>query len=231
MATAWQSLEEAAITLGISLRTLHRRIAKNELQTRLESGRREVLVTAPDMPMTMAAESSDTSATPNPSENDEIETTVLALHEDRLRRTDLAILAYQQSVTQVAADARRAHFHSRLGWSVAAVLVVALFLAATWATHSVTKAQADVAHMTQTVRQLSDSADAKAKEAEQLRQSAEAARVAAAKAEGQLDAAHQRIDQLTHEQEALQAKFTVAATPATQPSNASATTQPVAATR
>ena len=147
-------------------------------------------------------------------------------------------MAYQQSVTQVAADARRAHFHSRLGWSVAAILIVALFLAATWATHSVTKAQADVAHMTQAVRQLSDTADAKSREAEQLRQAAEAARLAAAKAEGQLDAAHQQIDQLSREHEVLQARFTVAAvapapsaTPATQPSNPSATTQPIAATR
>src|SRR3954462_9300163 len=48
MAYAWQSVEEAAVTLGISTRTLHRRISKGEVETRLESGRREVLVCLPD---------------------------------------------------------------------------------------------------------------------------------------------------------------------------------------
>src|SRR3954463_10583733 len=43
MAYAWQSVEEAAVTLGISTRTLHRRISKGEVETRLENGRREVL--------------------------------------------------------------------------------------------------------------------------------------------------------------------------------------------
>ena len=48
MAYAWQSVEEAAVTLGISTRTLHRRISKGEVETRLEDGRREVLVCLPD---------------------------------------------------------------------------------------------------------------------------------------------------------------------------------------
>src|SRR6476646_10462016 len=48
MAYAWQSVEEAAVTLGVSTRTLHRRISKGEVETRLETGRREVLVCLPD---------------------------------------------------------------------------------------------------------------------------------------------------------------------------------------
>ena len=36
------------MTLGISTRTLHRRISKGEVETRLENGRREVLVCLPD---------------------------------------------------------------------------------------------------------------------------------------------------------------------------------------
>ena len=48
MAYAWQSVEEAAVTLGVSSRTLHRRISKGEVETRLEDGRREVLVCLPD---------------------------------------------------------------------------------------------------------------------------------------------------------------------------------------
>src|SRR3954468_20809240 len=48
MAYEWQSVEEAAVTLGVSTRTLHRRISKGEVETRLEDGRREVLVCLPD---------------------------------------------------------------------------------------------------------------------------------------------------------------------------------------
>src|SRR6185295_6265709 len=48
MASAWQSVEEAALTLGISSRTLHRRMARGEFEMRLENGRREVLVVIPE---------------------------------------------------------------------------------------------------------------------------------------------------------------------------------------
>src|SRR5688500_2027936 len=82
MAEAWQTLEEAALTLGISSRTLHRRLARGEFQTRMESGRREVLVVieerdpsldrlaaagrfaAAASTFTPSSDASDTSATP-----------------------------------------------------------------------------------------------------------------------------------------------------------------------
>src|SRR5437867_3437784 len=140
MASAWQTLEEAALTLGISSRTLHRRLARGEFDTRLENGRREVLVVVneeavgfatpqagdtpgePEMPVADVidmADMSDTSDAPAGELSDEIQTTMLALHEDRIRRTDLAIMAYQQSVTVTAADARRPHRKARLACSVA----------------------------------------------------------------------------------------------------------------
>src|SRR5438105_2063726 len=107
MATAWQTLEEAALTLGISSRTLHRRLGKGEFPTRLENGRREVLVSIADMPEPAASPTpSADPESPVSHSSDMSESTVLALHEDRIRRTDLAVMAYQQSVTTAAADAR-----------------------------------------------------------------------------------------------------------------------------
>src|SRR5205823_4443604 len=148
MATACQTLEEAALTLGISSRTLHRRISRGEFQTRLENNRREVLVSiaepelppesAPSEEMSGETGGADMSFTyEQPAEDPsagaaDIQTTMLALHEDRIRRTDLAIMAYQQSVTVSAADARRAHFASRLAWGATATVTTALFLAITW---------------------------------------------------------------------------------------------------
>ncbi len=251
MATAWQTLEEAALTLGISSRTLHRKIVKGKYQSRLENGRREVLVSIEEpqfAPETQVSDDSadmadisavlDSHSTEAHSESpqdmsDDIGSTMLALHEDRIRRTDLAIMAYQQSVNVTAANARRTHRNARLAWSVAGGLAIATFLAAIWATHSVTQAQGEVTRLTTAVRQLSDTSDAKTREADKFRVDAETAKLAAAKMEGQLDAAKSRIDQLTAEQTALQSKVAIqvaapilasSITPAaTQP----ATTQPI----
>jgi outer membrane murein-binding lipoprotein Lpp len=259
MATAWQTLEEAALTLGISSRTLSRRMARGEFETRMENGRREVLISitepelapkaelsgsASDSVSDTATDMSDTTDNADQpqfieSQSDDVGHTMLALHEDRIRRTDLAIMAYQQSVNVIAADARRTHRNARLAWSLAGGLAAITFVASIWATHSVTQAQAEVGHLNTVVRQLSDTSDSKSRDVEKLRTDAEAARLATAKAEGRLEAAKTRIDQLTLEQAALQSKVAVASVtaapilassvtiPATQP----ATTQPLTTAR
>jgi hypothetical protein len=256
MASAWQSLEEAALTLGISSRTLHRRLARNEFETRLENGRREVLVVIPESPMPAgmpltdmpadtvsdvsveafpeasaeyetATDTSDMSATSDisaeatPELSDEIQTTMLALHEDRIRRTDLAIMAYQQSVNVTAADARRAHRNSRVAIGVAGGMVTAMFFVALWATHSVTRAKGDVEHLNQVVRQLSDTADTRAREIEKLRSENQDARVAAARVEGELSAVTDRATAAKTQA----AEGAAPASASTQP--VSASTQPV----
>jgi outer membrane murein-binding lipoprotein Lpp len=258
MAEAWQTLEEAALTLGISSRTLHRRLARGEFQTRMANGRREVFViveprdpsldrlaaagnrAAPSANASAAA--SDTTDTPADDINtfphddyndgiespaDQIQQTMLALHEDRIRRTDLAIMAYQQSVTVAAADARRAITRSRVAWGMAALLTVTLSLGGMWATHRLTQASGQVSHLSDNVRQLSEVVEVKTGEIIELRQDAQTAKVAAARAEGELAAAKRQVEQLT---EAQQAAATAAARlsaqvaahtsekPATQPS-------------
>src|SRR5688500_12652229 len=100
MASAWQTLEEAALTLGISSRTLHRRLAKGEFQPRLENGRREVLVTiaetqvaeesAPVDVMDARSDVADVMGAGGTELTAEVTSTMLMLHEDRVRRTDLA---------------------------------------------------------------------------------------------------------------------------------------------
>ena len=249
MATAWQSLEEAALTLGISSRTLHRRLARGELQSRMDAGRREVLVVitnpqpAPEM---MAAaqvadtpdDMTDTSATSSDhasyaaddygsaidSVSEEVQQTMLALHEDRLRRTDLAIMAYQQSVNVTAADARRAVARSRIAWGVAGGLTVMAFLAGTWATHSVTKAKAEVSHLSANVRQLSEAVDTKSRETKELQQESQVAKVAAARAEGELAAAKRQVEQLVAANQAAEARLSAHRVMAD--TSATATTQP-----
>src|SRR5439155_22284707 len=51
MAHTWLTIEQAAVALGLSVRTVNRHIAADKIQSRLSEGRREVLV---DMPEEMA---------------------------------------------------------------------------------------------------------------------------------------------------------------------------------
>jgi hypothetical protein len=241
VATAWQTLEEAALTLGISSRTLHRRLARGEFETRMESGRREVLVVIPDPPpvfepqntpdgvtdesgtLSDASDNYDPAAGDESDGSDDVGHAMLTLHEDRIRRTDLAIMAYQQSVNVTAADARRAHVRTKVAWGVTGGLTVLTFVGAIWATHTVTKAKGEVDHLGKVVRQLTDVADTKSAEVDRLRTQAETARLAAARVEGQLEAARGQIDQLKASVE-CNASTASAASATTQP--ASATTQP-----
>ena len=49
MADTWQTIEQAAVSLGVSVRTVNRHMAAGKLPSRLNAeGRREVLVSAPD---------------------------------------------------------------------------------------------------------------------------------------------------------------------------------------
>lgn len=195
MAQAWQSVEEAAVTLGVSTRTLHRRITRGELPSRLENNRREVLVEVPDPePIadaradeeTFEAETIHVSQTSDTAQSHA--NTMLALHEDRLRRTDLAILAYQQSVTTATSDARRSRMTSRFAWGTAGTLIVILFIVGVWSTHRLTAAQAEVEHVRTELQSVTTTVQQRESELARLRQESEQAKLAAARAEGELTA-------------------------------------------
>src|SRR5215211_3468685 len=61
MADTWLTIEQAAVALGLSVRTVNRHIVANKIQSRLNEGRREVLVSMPDEPT-----ADDPSAGPTP---------------------------------------------------------------------------------------------------------------------------------------------------------------------
>lgn len=48
MADTWLTIEQAAVALGLSVRTVNRHIVAGKIQSRLNDGRREVLVDMPD---------------------------------------------------------------------------------------------------------------------------------------------------------------------------------------
>jgi hypothetical protein len=215
MAYAWQTVEQAAVTLGISTRTIARRIAKGELESRLNSGRREVYICLPDSASgrdragveTIEGELTGSDA-PNyrpPEYHAEYEQTVrqtvaasaapgadvetstaLILAEDRARRAEMAISVIQQSTAIVRDEVRVARTGARWAWGMVAALAAGVMVAVGWTTGNVTKTQQQAEAMRERMTNVLDHSERLTKEQEKLRADLERARLVAARAEGQL---------------------------------------------
>src|SRR3954469_19386976 len=175
MAYAWQSVEEAAVTLGVSTRTLHRRISKVEVETRLENGRREVLVCLPDPEPEMAEETSDVSDTvtiPTPftsaamsgGGSDSNTAIVLAekevaLANEKVRRTELALAAFQHTSTLLQQEATRTRISARCAWAAVAVLSVGVYVAVGWTASQVTAYRTNNANLDRQLKQVSETSE------------------------------------------------------------------------
>ena len=66
MADTWLTIEQAAVALGLSVRTVNRHIVADKIQSRLNEGRREVLVSMPDEGADGYDASSDASSAASP---------------------------------------------------------------------------------------------------------------------------------------------------------------------
>lgn len=193
MAYIWQTVEEAAVSLGISTRTLHRRLARNDLQTRMENGRREVLVCLPDSEPADAADGGRAAEDPQPAIvqpaqhlSDEPSDSALMLAEESMRRADLALAAFQQSAAAAQQELRRVRTVGYAAWGVVGCLTAVIIVAVSWATHRVTRAQGDINYLSTEVRRLTDTTQLGQRELDTLRRQAEEARIAAASAKTEL---------------------------------------------
>jgi hypothetical protein len=217
MSFAWQTVEQAAVTLGISTRTIARRIAKGELESRLNNGRREVYIQIPQAakpqaaahaPETIDADFTEVEAEPTPSYEETIRHTVsaaasnfgsadvetstaLILAEDRARRAEMAITVIQQSTALVREEVHRARFGARWAWGVVALMAVGVMVAVGWTTQNLTKSQAQTESLRDKVTVVNANSEQLERQAkadrERLEAELAAARQAAAKAEGQLE--------------------------------------------
>jgi hypothetical protein len=211
MAYAWQTVEQAAVTLGISTRTIARRIAKGELESRLNAGRREVYICLPGGTAggveTLQGELTGSDApTGRPEYNAEYEQTVrhtvaaaasaagadvetstaLILAEDRARRAEMAISVIQQSTAIVRDEVRVARTASRWAWGMVAAVAAGAMVAVWWTTANVTRSQQQSEILRDRITAMTDRTDQMTREQETLRDDLERARLAAARAEGQL---------------------------------------------
>jgi hypothetical protein len=195
VAYAWQSVEEAAVTLGISARTLHRRISKGEVETRLEDGRREVLVCLPDLEVEIEQEpETETRPSNRPPLGTDQQTAIIlaekeiALANEKVRRTELALAAFQHTSTLLQQEATRTRISARCAWGAVAVLSVGVYIAVGWTASQVTAFRTNNANLNQQLKQVTLTAEEKAMEAEKYRSERDQAKQAAAHMEGELSA-------------------------------------------
>lgn len=202
MAYAWQSVEEAAVTLGISTRTLHRRISKGEVETRLENGRREVLVCLPDPEPETSVESPELSDEPSAEQTRPYSDSTaiilaekeVALANEKVRRTELALAAFQHTSALLQQEAARTRISARFAWAAVAVLSIGVYVAVGWTASKVTEYRTNNSHLSRQLEQTSSAVDAKAQEAEKYRQERDEARQAAAHMEGELSVAKVNLE-------------------------------------
>jgi hypothetical protein len=196
VAYAWQSVEEAAVTLGVSTRTLHRRISKGEVETRLEEGRREVLVCLPDLEVEMEGEDTMDGSVEGvaPSVAGDSQTAMIlaekeiALANEKVRRTELALAAFQHTSTLLQQEATRTRISARCAWGAVAVLSVGVYVAVGWTASQVTGYRTNNANLDRQLKQVSETAEQRGAEVEKYRSERDVAKEAAARMEGELTA-------------------------------------------
>ena len=197
MAYAWQSVEEAAVTLAISTRTLHRRISKGEVETRLENGRREVLVCLPDPEAELTDETADIAGEDEPvqqahaySASDSTAIILaekeIALANEKVRRTELALAAFQHTSSILQKEASRTRMSARCAWAAVAVLSVGVYVAVGWTASKVTEFRTNNANLSQQLKAVTGVAEQKMEEVEKYRGERDDARQAVARVEGEL---------------------------------------------
>lgn len=195
MAYTWQTVEEAALALKCSTRTINRRVKDGAIESRLNAGRREVLICIPDEP---ASPPTLTAAPPPAMDQAAVDTAEAvrhaagvvarampddqaALEHEQARRTELALSAFRQTLSICQAEVARARSGARLAWAAVMVLAIVLYIAVGWTAGMVSRANTQRDHLADQVKALADLS-------ERSRQEAAAAVEARARLEGELSA-------------------------------------------
>jgi hypothetical protein len=190
----WLSVEAAALRMGISSRSIARRIQSGQLESRVDSnGRRSVLVCLPApsvsqpaaavaQPVTQSPASSDTSATQaqsvSPAQARELAQQALSV----------VIRSHEETVLAARSEMFAARRSSRRAWAAVAILLVGASITVGIVTHNLTAAAALVHQAEERERQAQTEIAGISAERDQLRDQMEQAKISAAQAQGQLSA-------------------------------------------
>lgn len=194
MTDHWITIEQAAVSLGLSVRTVNRHITAGKLQSRLHEGRREVLIGASDAISNPSIANNTISANAlyaggHVADGTGVDyETVLALADNAADKADLAVSAYQtlaRSADDRIHTTRRATY---VAWTLVGVMTLGALGAVGWTSHALTRASVENQHLHEQVTTATAMADEASGECDDLRRALAAARDQAARAEGQLTA-------------------------------------------
>ncbi len=209
MPETWLTLEQAAVTLKCSLRTIERRIAGGKLQVRqTNDGRREALIDLPDTGAP-AAQMTDAAVAAVSEHADERARIAVDAAKALTVAADRQVGLYRELSDRARDDAERAwdqiqHVRhdmelarseiirvrksSRFAWATVALLSAITTAAIAFSAASITSANSDLKHMSSQIVHWRTLADTRVQDLDRADAEAQQARLAAANAEGQLHA-------------------------------------------
>ena len=204
LAGAWQTVEQAAVSLGLSVRTVNRHISAQKLRSRLMEGRREVFVAFPESQPTPVADTSAESVsnvppgdaqfaaagdrvTVTPSVNPSFDLeSALARADNAVASSNLSVSAYQSLTRIMEAQAQQARRMALAAWTAVAVMGAGVTVAVGWTATRLTRAETQAEQL----RRESDTAAHKLESQEtlvsQLQNKLSEEQMRAAGAEGQV---------------------------------------------
>jgi hypothetical protein len=184
MPDKWMTLAAAAATLNVHPRTIERRIASQKIQSRrTDDGQLQVLIDAPDMPdsaldpletVKELAQDQVTLATGSAS------ALVKFAQDDALRA--------RQEMELVRRDAGRARRDAKFAWGAVAAMAGAICVAVGWTSYRITRTSEQLKHLDQQSALVRIEAQKLITERDLAVADAQAARIARARADGQLAA-------------------------------------------
>jgi hypothetical protein len=204
MADTWLTIEQAAVALGLSVRTVNRHIAGGKLQSRLTDGRREVLVSLPDEAPSAASGQNEPIEPPGgashfPSDDGSHyhgshaaahpqggfdHASVLALADNAAEKAEMAVAAYQALARSTDQQFQHVRRSARVAWGAVAVMAAGVSVAVGWTTHHLTRSQVTTQYLQERVEQTANASDRLSVERDALKLELSAAKEQAARAEG-----------------------------------------------
>jgi hypothetical protein len=179
MADSWQTIEQAAVSMRMSVRTVNRHISAGKLQSRLKDGRREVAVSQPEItaatdtssqPTTgfagfdsQSASSANSSDSNNGSSSEGAgagqnapPVTVdaerfLALADNATQKAEMAVNAYQMLARTADTQVRQVRQQARLAWALVALMTIGVTVAVGWTTQRLTHSSGEIGKLKEVV--------------------------------------------------------------------------------
>jgi hypothetical protein len=197
----WLSMEAAALRLGISSRSIARRVQSGQLESRVDAnGRRSVLVClpAPNVSQAVSAavkeaashHTAEHAATDSPNHANNAGQGISSSQARELAQQALTVVirSHEETVLAARAEMFAAKRSSRRAWAAVAVLLLGASVTVGIVTHNLTAAAALVRQAEQRENQSQSQIISLTTERDQLRDQMEQARVKEAQAQGQLTA-------------------------------------------